>query len=92
MAEFAASERLPVVYSFRGHVDTGGLISYGVNYAENFRHAATYVIKILNGAKPSDLPVEFPSKLELVINLRAAQSLGLDISPTVLARADEVIE
>ena len=80
------------MYGFRDHVDAGGLISYGVNYAENFRRAAIYVVKILNGAKPSDLPVEFPNKLELVINLKAAKSLGLDIPPTLLARADEAIE
>jgi putative ABC transport system substrate-binding protein len=92
VAELAAAARLPAVYGFRDHVDAGGLISYGVNYAENFRRAAIYVVKILNGAKPSDLPVEFPNKLELVINLKAAKSLGLDIPPTLLARADEVIE
>ena len=92
VAELAAAARLPAVYGFRAHVDAGGLISYGVNYAENFRHAAIYVVKMLNGAKPSDLPVEFPSKLELVINLKAAKALGLDIPPALLARADEVIE
>ena len=92
VAELAASARLPAVYGFRDHVDAGGLISYGVNYAENFRRAAIYVVKILNGARPSDLPVEFPNKLELVINLKAAKALGLDIPPSLLARADEVIE
>jgi ABC-type uncharacterized transport system substrate-binding protein len=92
VAEFAAAARLPAVYGFRDHVDAGGLISYGVNYAENFRRAAVYVVKILKGAKPSDLPVEFPNKLELVINLKAAKALGLDIPPTLLARADDVIE
>ncbi len=92
VAELAAAARLPAVYGFRDHVDAGGLISYGVNYADNFRRAAIYVVKILNGAKPSDLPVEFPSKLELVINLKAAKALGLDIPPTLLARADGVIE
>jgi putative ABC transport system substrate-binding protein len=92
VAELAAAARLPAVYGFRDHVDAGGLISYGVNYAENFRRAAIYVVKILKGAKPSDLPVEFPNKLELIINLKTAKALGLDISPTLLARADEVIE
>jgi len=92
VAKLAAAARLPAVYGFRDHVDAGGLISYGVNYADNFRRASIYVVKILNGAKPSDLPVEFPNKLELVINLKAAKALGLDIPPTLLARADEVIE
>jgi putative ABC transport system substrate-binding protein len=92
VAALAAAARLPAVYGFRDHVDAGGLMSYGVNYAENFRRAATYVVKILRGARPSDLPVEFPTKLELVINLRAAKALGLDIPPMLLARADAVIE
>jgi putative tryptophan/tyrosine transport system substrate-binding protein len=92
VAELAAAARLPAVHGFRDHVDAGGLTSYGVNYAENFRRAAIYVVKILKGAKPSDLPVEFPNKLELVINLKAATALGLDIPPTLLARADDVIE
>jgi putative ABC transport system substrate-binding protein len=87
VAELAAAARLPAVYGFRDHVDAGGLISYGVNYADNFRRAAIYVVKILNGAKPSDLPVEFPNKLELVINLKAAKALALDIPPTLLARS-----
>jgi putative ABC transport system substrate-binding protein len=92
IAQLAASARLPAVYAIREHVDAGGLISYGVNLAENFRRAATYVVKILKGAKPADLPVEFPNKLELIINLKTAKALGLDIEPTLLARADEVIE
>jgi len=92
VAELAAAARLPAVYGFRDHVDAGGLISYGVNYAANFRRAATYVVKILNGAKPSDLPVEFPIKVELVINLNAAKALALDIPPALLASADEEIE
>ena len=90
--QLAASARLPAVYGFREHVDAGGLISYGVNLAQNFRRSATYVDKILKGAKPGDLPVEFPNKLELVINLKTAKALGLDIGPTLMARADDVIE
>jgi putative tryptophan/tyrosine transport system substrate-binding protein len=92
IAKLAATSRLPAFYAFRDHVDAGGLISYGVNLAECFRRAATYVVKILKGAKPGDLPVEFPPKLELVINLEAAKALGIMVPPTLLATADEVIE
>jgi putative tryptophan/tyrosine transport system substrate-binding protein len=92
IASLAAVARLPAIYGFRDHVDAGGLASYGVNLSENFHRAATYVNKILKGAKPGDLPVEFPTKLELVVNNRAAKALGLDIPPSVLVRADEVIE
>jgi len=88
----AASARLPAVYSLRFFATDGGLISYGVNAADNFRRAATYVDKILKGAAPGELPVEFPNKLELVINLKTANALGLNIPPALLARADEVIE
>jgi putative tryptophan/tyrosine transport system substrate-binding protein len=92
IAELAAASRLPAFYAFRDHVDAGGLISYGVNLAECFRRAAGYVVKILKGAKPGDLPVEFPTKLELVINAKAAKALGLQIPPALLTFADEVIE
>ena len=76
IAQLAASARLAAVYGFREHVDAGGLISYGVNLADNFRRAATYVVKILKGAKPGDLAVEFPNKLELIINLKTSKALG----------------
>jgi putative tryptophan/tyrosine transport system substrate-binding protein len=92
IAALAASAQLPAIYGFRDHVDAGGLISYGVNLSENFHRAATYVNKILKGAKPGDLPVEFPTKLELIVNNRAAKALGLNIPPSVLVRADDVID
>jgi putative ABC transport system substrate-binding protein len=92
IAEAAAANRLPSVYGYREHVDAGGLISYGVDLNWCYHRAAYYVDKILKGAKPADLPVEFPTKLELVVNLKAAKALGLTISPLLLSRADEVIE
>jgi putative ABC transport system substrate-binding protein len=91
VAALAAEVRLPAIYGFRSHVDAGGLISYGVNLDENFHRCATYVSKILKGADPGDLPVEFPTKIELIINNATAKALGLTIPPSVLVRADEVI-
>ena len=92
IAEAAAAKKLPTVYGYREHVEAGGLISYGVNLNSCFHRAAYYIDKILKGTKPGDLPVEFPTSIELVINLKAAKSLALQISPTLIARADEVIE
>jgi len=92
IAEFAAKHRLPAMYSFREYVDVGGLMSYGTSFPDLFRRAAIYVDKILKGAKPADLPVEQPTKFELVINLKAAKQIGLTIPPNVLARANHVIK
>src|SRR5437588_2913359 len=92
IAQAAASKRLPTVYGYREHVQAGGLISYGINVEWCNHRAAYYVDRILKGAKPSDLPIEFPTNLEFVINLKTAKVLGLQISPMLLTRADEVIE
>ena len=88
----AARHRLPVVHSQREYVDAGGLASYGVNLSDNFARAALFVDKILRGARPADLPVEQPTKFELVINMRTAKALGLTIPQTLLLQADQVIE
>jgi ABC-type uncharacterized transport system substrate-binding protein len=90
--DLAVKSRLPVTYSARSHVEAGGLMTYGVNVTDLFRRAATYVDKILKGAKPADLPVEQPTKFEFIINLKAAKQIGLTIPPNVLARADKVIK
>jgi putative ABC transport system substrate-binding protein len=92
IAALAEAMRLPMIYGYREHVVAGGLISYGVDLRDCFRRAAVYVHKILHGTAPGDLPVEFPAKLELVINLKAARALGLEIPTLLLTRADEVIE
>jgi putative ABC transport system substrate-binding protein len=88
----AARHRLPAIFTRRSYVRSGGLISYGPNPVDSWNPAAAYVDRILKGAKPADLPVQAPTKYELVINLKTAKTLGIDIPATVLARADEVIE
>jgi putative tryptophan/tyrosine transport system substrate-binding protein len=90
--ELALAERLPTMHGFREYVEAGGLMSYGPNTAELFRRAADYVDKILRGTKPGDLPIEQPTKFEFVINLKAAKAIGVVVPPTLLARADEVME
>jgi len=92
LAELAATSRLPAIYGFREHVVAGGLLSYGVDNSANYYRAASYVDKILRGSKAGDLPVEQPTKFELVINLKTAKQIGVDVPATLLARADEVIE
>ena len=92
IVKFAAAHRLPAVYVIPEFIAVGGLVAYGANYSDILRRSAAYVDKILKGAKPGDLPFEQPTKFEFVINLKTAKALGLTIPPSVLARADQVID
>ena len=92
LADLAAEHRLPAVFPFRNFVEAGGLMSYRPNLPDLNRPAAIYIVKILKGTKPSDLPVEQPTKFEVVINLKTAKALGIVVSPSLLARANDVIE
>ena len=91
IAQLATRRRLPIMYRLREHVDTGGLLFYGPSLRESFRRAASYVDRILRGARPADLPVEQATRFELVLNVRTATALGLTFPPSVMARADEVL-
>jgi putative ABC transport system substrate-binding protein len=92
IVDFAAKNRLPDMYQLKEYVVAGGLMSYSANLSDSFRQGALYVHKILQGTKPADLPIEQPTRFELVINRKTAKALDLEIPPTLLARADEVIE
>jgi putative tryptophan/tyrosine transport system substrate-binding protein len=92
LAELVARKKLPAIYGLKAYVDAGGLMSYGPSFEDAFRRSAVYVDKIFRGAKPADLPIEQPNKLYLIINLKTTKALGLTIPPSLLARADQVIE
>ncbi len=91
IAQLALKNRLPASFAFREHVEAGGLMSYGVNFSDLYRRVAEFVDKILKGARPADLPVEQPTKFELVVNLKTARALGLTIPQSILLRVDEII-
>jgi len=92
IARLALAARLPTVAADRKYVEAGLLASYGIDQRESYRHAASYVDRILKGAKPGDLPIEFPTRIELTINLKTAKALGLDLPPSLVTRADEASE
>jgi putative ABC transport system substrate-binding protein len=92
IAQFAIENKLPSVYTFREHIEAGGLIAYTPDYHDLFRRAANYVDRILRGSKPGELAIQQPTKFHLLINLKTARTLGLSLPPRLLARADEVIE
>ena len=92
IARLAPAARLPTVAADRKYVEAGLLASYRIDQRESYRHAASYVDRILKGAKPGDLPIEFPTRIELTFNLKTAKALGLDLPPSLVTRADEVIE
>jgi putative ABC transport system substrate-binding protein len=92
LVDAAARSRLPAIYALKGYVDVGGLMSYGADLPAVYRHTAIHVDKVLKGAKPGDLPVEQPTKFELVINNRAARAIGLTLPPSLLLRADQIVE